>query len=68
MPDTLAQVFSCEICEIFMNTFFHKTPLAAASGQCTIIVSNITTSPMCVVLVSVKNYKQELGFRFSFKS
>ena len=29
--DTLAQVFSCEFCEISKSTFFHRTPLAAAS-------------------------------------
>ena len=27
----LAQVFSCEFCEISMNTFFYRTPLVAAS-------------------------------------
>ena len=27
----LAQVFSCEFCEIFKNTFFHRAPLVAAS-------------------------------------
>ena len=26
-----AQVFSCEFCEISKNTFFHRTPLVAAS-------------------------------------
>ena len=26
-PETLAQVFSCEFCEISKNTFFHRTPL-----------------------------------------
>ena len=25
------QLFSCEFCEIFKNTFFHRTPLVAAS-------------------------------------
>ena len=25
------QVFSCEICEIFKNTFFNRAPLVAAS-------------------------------------
>ena len=30
--ETLAQVFSCKFCEISKNTFFHKTPLVAASG------------------------------------
>ena len=29
--ETLAQVHSCEFCEIFRNTFFHRTPLVAAS-------------------------------------
>ena len=29
--ETLAQVFTCEFCEISKNTFFHRTPLAAAS-------------------------------------
>ena len=29
---TLAQVFSFEFCEIFNNTFFHRTPPVAASG------------------------------------
>ena len=28
---TLAHVFSCECCEISKNTFFHRTPLVAAS-------------------------------------
>ena len=29
--ETLAQVFSCEVCEISKNNFFHRTPLVAAS-------------------------------------
>ena len=29
---TLAQAFSCEFCEIYKNTFYYRTPLAAASG------------------------------------
>ena len=29
--ETLAQVFSCEFCEISKNTFFHETPLMAVS-------------------------------------
>ena len=34
--DTLAQVFSCEFCEISKNTFFYKTPSMAASvNACT---------------------------------
>ena len=30
--ETLAQVFTSELCEISKNTFFHRTPLAAASA------------------------------------
>ena len=29
--ETLAQVFSCEFCEISKNTFFYRTPPVAAS-------------------------------------
>ena len=29
--ETLAQVLSCEFCEIFRNTFFYRTPPVAAS-------------------------------------
>ena len=29
--EALAQVFSCEFCKIFESTFFHRTPLVAAS-------------------------------------
>ena len=29
--ETLAQVFSCEFCEISKKTFFDRTPLVAAS-------------------------------------
>ena len=31
--ETLAQVFSCEFCESYKNTFFHRTPLVSASVQ-----------------------------------
>ena len=29
--ETPTQVFSCEFCEFFKNTFFHRTPLGAPS-------------------------------------
>ena len=29
--ESLAQVFSCEICEVSKNIFFYRTPLVAAS-------------------------------------
>ena len=31
LKETLAQVFSCECCKIFMNTFFYRTLLVSAS-------------------------------------
>ena len=33
VKETLAQVFSCEFCEISKNTFFYRTPLMATSGN-----------------------------------
>ena len=30
--ENLAQVFSCEFCEIYKNTCYYRTPLVAASG------------------------------------
>ena len=32
--EALEQVLSCEFSEISKNTFFHRTPLVAASGRC----------------------------------
>ena len=32
--ETLAEVFSCEFCEILKNTFFYRTPSVAASDAC----------------------------------
>ena len=31
--ETPMQVFFCEICEIFKNTFFHRTPLVVTSAK-----------------------------------
>ena len=28
------QAFTCEYCEIFINTFFYRIPPVAASGSC----------------------------------
>ena len=36
--ETLAQVFSCEFCEISKNTFLQKTPLVAASGRSLLVL------------------------------
>ena len=37
--ESLAQVFSCEFCEISKNTFFHRTPLVAASKNLSWLLS-----------------------------
>ena len=31
--ETLAQVFSCEFCDISKNTFYYRTRLVAVSGR-----------------------------------
>ena len=53
--ETLAQVFSCEFCEIFKNTFLHRTPLVAASVCviCTILDIH------CNGYIFKKNFKCE---------
>ena len=33
LKETPTQVFSCEICEIFKNSFFNRTPPVASSEQ-----------------------------------
>ena len=38
LKETPAQVFSCEYCEIFNNSFFYRTPLVAAT---VIVIINI---------------------------
>ena len=38
--ETLAQVFSCEFCEIFKNTFYYRTPPVAASAMTVFKVVN----------------------------
>ena len=52
---TLTQVFSCEFCEISKNTFFHRTPLVAASGEITEI------TPKKVNAVKMKNLLEQPG-------
>ena len=37
--ETLAQLFSCEFCEISKNTFFYRTRLVAASASSKILCS-----------------------------
>ena len=49
--ETLAQVFSCEFCEISKNTFFHRTPLVAAS-EC----PNDTKAPLYQDHIKTKEF------------
>ena len=44
--EALAQVFSCEFCEISKNTFLHRTPLVAASGM--ICIAKRKPVAMCI--------------------
>ena len=46
---TLAHVFSCEFCEISMNTFSYRAPLVAASV--------LTTTERFVALESLNNIR-----------
>ena len=39
--ETLAQVFSCEFCEIFKNNNFYRTPLVAASEESVLPISTV---------------------------
>ena len=38
LENVLAQVVSCEFCEISKKTFFYRTPSVAASGYSTLFV------------------------------
>ena len=56
---SLAQVFSCEFCEISKNTFFHRTPLVAASERCrsfSYFLLQVFFSQFCYTLILI--YKQ----------
>ena len=46
--ESLAQVFSCEVCEISKYTSFYRTPLAAASAIWTLIVELQYISIKCI--------------------
>ena len=51
---TLTQVFFCEFCEISKNTFFHRTPLVAASGKLNLLLM-ILTFIHCVKSVRIRS-------------
>ena len=56
---SLAQMFSCEFFEISKNTFFHRTPLVAASERCrsfSYFLLQVFFSQFCYTLIFI--YKQ----------
>ena len=59
---TVAQVFSCEFCEIPNNTSFHRTPLLAASDM-TILEMSTEASP----IVGRSLYVSSVGCRLSLQ-
>ena len=50
LKETLAQLLSCEFCEISKSTFFHRTPLVAASVYHIVRVINVAKSSIPVEL------------------
>ena len=47
--EILAQLFSCEFCEISKNNFFHRTPLVAASIPCPKFQSMMTQNKQTLI-------------------
>ena len=68
--ETLAQLFSCEFCEISKNTSFYRQPLVAASVAVTelndLITQGFTKIPhktrtsSCVCSISSKKFSKRL--------
>ena len=53
LKKTLAQVFFCEFCQIYMNSFSYKTPLVAASRlTCKVNSSNLSIQDLLCLLIS----------------
>ena len=55
--ETLTQVFSCEFCESFKNTFFYRTPLVDASELYRLLQTWLTIVGKCLrYLLKLKTY------------
>ena len=72
-------MFSCEFCEIFKNTFFHRTPLVAAFAKIYDKVwyksltsklksHNIQGEPLTLLEIFFDNFEQRLGQNSEWKS
>ena len=53
--ETLAQIFSCEFCEISKNTFFYRTPPVAASVLITKLPMQSFTNAPCQLMGKASN-------------
>ena len=54
--ETLAQVFSCEFCEISKNTFFHRTSLVAASEYIFELDKKVTSKDFELMFLACPEY------------
>ena len=63
--DTLAQVFSCEFCEISMNTFCYRTNQVAASGFCKETIKSTEVQPqnVLILLYLTLSWRRPLSYR-----
>ena len=57
--ETLAQVFSCEFCEISKNTYLYRRPLVAASVRKMVLFYSFTSNS--------ENLMKETPFYFKLK-
>ena len=65
--ENLARVFSCEFCEIFKNTLFHRTPLVAASGTSTTIWCKLVAFTVYTITFLL-NYKEPSNMQDSHEA
>ena len=65
--ETLAQVFSCQFCEISKNTFLHRTPLVAVSIICHGFPSHVLTSNFLQLYLGGFSEDSKRLFRFDNK-
>ena len=63
---TLAQVFSCEFCHIFKNSFFYRTPLLTAFDLSDCRIPN--QFYLCKILSLQKNRLNHMSLFFLFSS
>ena len=63
---TLAQVFSCEFCEISKNTFFYRTPLVAAfvlGRSCRTVLDMVRTFISFLIRLKFDDWNLKMAFQ-----